>query len=89
MAVLRGAIDILDEDKPFLVLEAEMPTGSKFRSRVREFVELLGPMEYQGLSFDYDGELKLAPLGSFVEGHANVAFIHNSKVQRLTDILHT
>lgn len=89
MAVLRGAIDILDEDKPFLVLEAEMPSRSKFRSRVREFVELLGPMGYQGLSFDYDGELKLAPLGSIVEGHANVAFIHNSKAQRLTNILHT
>ena len=79
MEVLRGAVDILREDKPFLVLEAEMPNHSELRPRVREFAELLGPIGYQGLSFDYDGRLKLAPLGTLVEGHANVAFIHNSK----------
>jgi len=87
MAVLRGAVDILSEDKPFLVLEAEMPNHSEFRPRVREFTELLCPMGYQGLSFDYDGKLKLAPIGSLVEGHANVAFIHNSKAHRLSDIV--
>jgi len=88
MAVLRGAVDILSEDKPFLVLEAEMPNDSELRPRVREFAELLGPMGYQGLSFDYDGKLKLAPVSSFVEGHANVAFIHSSKAHRLTSIVH-
>jgi len=87
MTVLRGASDILSEDRPFLVLEAEMPNYHKFRPRVREFVELLGPLGYQGLSFDYDGRLKLAPLGSLNEGHANVAFIHNSKAHRLTGIV--
>jgi hypothetical protein len=88
MAVLRGAVDILSKDKPFLVLEAEMPNDSELRPRVREFAELLGPMGYQGLSFDYDGKLKLAPVSSFVEGHANVAFIHSSKAHRLTSIVH-
>jgi FkbM family methyltransferase len=88
MAVLHGAVDILREDKPFLVLEAEMPNDSELRPRVREFAALLDPMGYQGLSFDYDGGLKLAPVGSFVEGHANVAFIHNSKAHRLTTIVH-
>jgi FkbM family methyltransferase len=88
MAVLRGAVDILSEDKPLLVLEGEMPNGSEPRPRVIEFAELLGPLGYQGLSFDYDGRLILAPLGSFVEGHANVAFIHDSKAHRLTNILH-
>ena len=87
MAILRGASDILTEDRPFLVLEAEMPNYPELRPRVREFVELLGPLGYQGLSFDYDGRLKLAPLGSLNEGHANVAFIHNSKAHRLTDIV--
>jgi FkbM family methyltransferase len=86
MAVLRGAVDILSDDKPFLVLEAEMPGNSELRPRVREFSELLSPMGYQGLSFDYDGRLKLAPLGSFVECHANVAFIHRSKTKFLTSI---
>lgn len=88
MAVLRGAVDIISEDKPFLVREDEMSGNSELRPRVREFYELLGPMEHQGLSIEYDGRLKLAPLGSFVEGHANVAFIHNSKAHLLTSIFH-
>jgi FkbM family methyltransferase len=86
MEVLRGAIDILCEDKPFLVLEAEMPNHSALRPRVSEFAELLGPLGYQGLSFDYDGRLRLAPLGTLVEGHANVVFIHNSKSYRSTNV---
>jgi FkbM family methyltransferase len=88
MAVLRGAIDLLREDKPLLVLEAEMPSSSKLRPRVREFTEFLDPMGYRGFSFDYDGRLRVAQLGSLIEGHANVAFIHRSKAQRLTNILH-
>ena len=82
MAVLRGALDILHEDKPLLVLEAEMPSGNKFRPRVREFSEFLDPFGYQGFSFDYDGSLRVARLGSVVEGHANVGFIHRSKAQQ-------
>ena len=80
MTVLRGAADLLRDDKPFLVLEAEMPNVSGLRPRVQEFARFLEPLGYQGLSFDYDGELKVVPLGSLVENHANVAFIHNSKV---------
>jgi hypothetical protein len=88
MAVLRGAIDLLREDKPLLVLEAEMPSSSKLRPRVREFTEFLDPMGYRGFSFDYDGRLRVAQLGSLIEGHANVAFIHRSKAQRLTNFIH-
>ena len=87
MLVLRGALNILSEDKPLLLLEAEMPNHAKFRPRVEEFEELLGPMGYRGLSFDYDAKLKLAPLGSLVAGHANVAFIHYSKAHRLTNFI--
>ena len=82
LTVLRGAQNVLREDKPLLVLEAEMPSGSGFRPRVKEFSEFLSPLGYQCLSFDYDGKLKLAPLGSLTEGHANVAFVHNSRAQR-------
>ena len=39
MLVLRGALNILSEDKPLLLLEAEMPNHAKFRPRVREFEE--------------------------------------------------
>jgi FkbM family methyltransferase len=87
MLVLRGALNILSEDKPLLVLEAEMPNHAEFGPRVKEFEELLGPMGYRGLSFDYDAKLKVAPLGSLVAGHANVAFIHHSKAHRLTNLI--
>jgi FkbM family methyltransferase len=86
MTVLRGAQNVLHEDKPLLVLEAELPSQSNSRPRAREFSEFLAPLGYQGLSFDYDGKLKLAPLGSLTEGHANIAFVHNSKAQRLTTL---
>jgi FkbM family methyltransferase len=85
MLVLRGALNVLSEDKPLLVLEAGMPNHAEFRLRVKEFEELLGPMGYRGLSFDYDAKPKLAPLGSLVAGHANVAFMHHSKAHRLTN----
>lgn len=87
MMVLRGALDLLREDKPLLVLEAEMPNGSKWRPRVREFSKFLDPLGYQGFSFDYDGTLRVARLGSMVEGHANVGFIHRSKAERLNHSL--
>jgi hypothetical protein len=85
MLVLRGALNILSEDKPLLLLEAEMPDHAEFLPRVKAFEELIGPMGYRGFSFDYDGKLKLVPLGSLVAGHANVAFIHHSKANRLTN----
>jgi FkbM family methyltransferase len=87
MLVLRGALNILSADKPLLLLEAEMPDHAEFLPRLKAFEGLLGPMGYRGLSFDYDAKLKLAPLGSLVAGHANVAFIHHSKAHRLTDFI--
>ncbi len=72
MAVLRGAVSILKQDKPLLVLEAEMPGGP--RPRVQEFIEFLAPLGYQAFSFDFDGELKIAPFGELGESHANVCF---------------
>jgi FkbM family methyltransferase len=87
MLVLRGALNVLSEDKPLLVLEAGMPDQAEFGPRVKEFEEFLGPMGYRGLSFDYDAKLKLAPLGSLVAGHANVAFIHHSKAHHLTNLI--
>jgi FkbM family methyltransferase len=79
MAVLRGAVDILKEDRPFLVLEVEMPDESHARPRVRELAEFLAPIGYEGLSFEFDGDLKLGPIGHIAVGHANVAFVHSSR----------
>jgi FkbM family methyltransferase len=84
MAILRGARDILIADRPFLVLEAEMPDDNPARPRVREFIEFLSPLGYRPLSFEYDGALKVGPFGSFPVGHANVAFVHTSQNWRST-----
>jgi hypothetical protein len=65
-----------------------MPATLETRPRVREFSDLLVPLGYQGLSFDYEGKLKIGPSGSFVEGHANVAFIHRSKTDFLNSVFH-
>ncbi|HTV26221.1 MAG TPA: FkbM family methyltransferase [Xanthobacteraceae bacterium] len=83
MSVLRGALDVLRKDKPFLVLEAEMPSLQLVRPRIMEFQGLLEPLGYRGLSFDYDGGLNLGPLGSSRAGHANVGFVHSSKMTYL------
>ena len=70
MKVLAGAADILKTDQPLLVLEAEMPAAD--RPRVREFSNLLAPLGYRSLMFDYDGALRT---GDVRPGHANVAFV--------------
>jgi FkbM family methyltransferase len=86
MSILRGAIDILTQDKPFLVLEAEMPDAEPARPRVKEFNDLLAPLGYRCMSFDYDGCLKFRPFGSFRETHANAAFVHSSWADMLTNL---
>jgi FkbM family methyltransferase len=86
MTVLRGALDVLAQDRPLLVLEAEMPCAQKPRPRVREFSEFLAPLGYRGFSFDYDGSLRVGALGSFREGHANVAFVHTSRMGLVSGI---
>jgi FkbM family methyltransferase len=70
MDVLRGAIEVLTNDQPLLVLEAEMP--AKVRPRVRELTKFLSPFGYRPLMFEYDGELKM---GDVQPSHANVAFV--------------
>jgi len=67
MSVLRGAIDILKSHQPVLVLEAEMPSESATCPRVKEFDHFLSPFGYRGASFGFDGELRLAPLGSLLK----------------------
>lgn len=86
MAVLRGATDLLERDQPFLVLEAEMPSSSGLRPRITEFQEFLLPLGYRGWFFEFDGELKLAPLGQLEVGHANVAFVPESRHELLSSL---
>src|SRR6185437_15768693 len=75
MAVLRGAVGVLRSDRPLLVLEGEMPTGSA-RPRLREFVDFLAPFGYQALAFEFDGAFRVGRIEELRVGHANVAFVH-------------
>jgi FkbM family methyltransferase len=86
MSVLRGAVDFLREDRPFLVLEGEMPNESGLRPRVQEFADFLAPLGYRGISFEFDGVLRTAPLGGLPVGHANVAFCHEDRVESLREL---
>ena len=70
MDVLRGAQNILKNDHPLLVLEAEMPRPE--RPRVREFTDFLSPMGYRPRMFEYNGALRV---GDVETSHANVAFV--------------
>jgi FkbM family methyltransferase len=79
MAVLRGSEDVLSVDRPFLVLEAEMPNGEGVRPRIDEFRSFLEPMGYVPLAFEFDGELRLGSVGEIPMGHANIAFFHLSR----------
>jgi hypothetical protein len=85
IAVLRGARNILAEDKPLVVVEAEMPVAAQPHPRVDEYREMLEPLGYRGFSFDYDGELWLGPIGTFCEGHANVGFVHRTRLPLLAN----
>jgi len=79
MSVLRGACDILREDRPLLVLEAEMPVSGQPRPRIQEFSEFLAPFGYRPVAFDFDGTLRIGRLDELDMGHANVAFVHPSR----------
>lgn len=82
MSVLLGAHDILNVDRPLLVLEAEMPVKRQPRPRIRQFLEFLEPLGYQPLAFEYSGEfLQFGPLDRIEMHHANVAFVHPSRVE--------
>jgi hypothetical protein len=59
LAILRGAIDILVQDRPFLVLEGEMPNESLARPREAEFVNFLDPLGYEGFHSNSMATLEL------------------------------
>jgi FkbM family methyltransferase len=82
MSVLIGAGNILNADRPLLVLEAEMPLKGQSRPRVRKFQELLQPFGYQPLAFEYSGAvLQFGPLDRIEMHHANVAFVHPARAE--------
>jgi FkbM family methyltransferase len=81
LEVLKGSVKILAEDKPILVLEAEMPpTEDNDTRRSDEIAEFLSEFGYTGYSFDLiDNNLAIDKLHGFRASHANILFVHKTK----------
>jgi len=76
LSVLRGAADILKNDQPLLVLEADMPSSDGMTSpRAHELAAYLDRYGYRPCNFDFDGQLQLGELDAFPVYHPNVAFV--------------
>lgn len=87
MAVLKGGHQVLSEDAPILVLEADMPSSEgKSSARVYELVTYLETYGYQAFNFDFDGCLRFGPLDSFPVYHANVAFLPIARLSLLDQL---
>jgi len=81
MEVLKGAINVIEQDKPVLVLEAEMPENGE-RVRAREFAAFLNPYSYRAFNFGLQGsDLKIEDLDQSKSDHANVLFVHESMIE--------
>lgn len=84
MAVMKGAHNVLCQDAPILVLEADMPTKEgKSSPRAHELAAYLNAYSYQAFSFDFDGDFQFGPLDSFPVHHANVAFLPTARLKLL------
>ena len=80
IAVLKGARNVLCQDAPVLVLEADMPTDEgKSSPRAHELANYLNAYGYQAFSFDFNGCFQFGPLDSFPVHHANVTFVPRSR----------
>lgn len=86
IAVLKGAHNLLREDAPVLVLEADMPIDGKSSPRARHLANHLNAYNYRAFSFDFDGCFRFGPLDSFPVYHANVAFVPDSRPDLLSRI---
>ena len=84
LPIIDGAKRLLEKDAPLIVLEADMPSEAGESSpRAFELARHLEPLGYAAYDFDYDGALRLAPLGRGRVHHANILFVPT----RRTDLL--
>lgn len=74
-AILRGALALLAADRPALVLETGMPTSGETSRATEDLMTILAPLGYQPFGFEFDGRLRIGPIGSFPVGHANTLFL--------------
>jgi FkbM family methyltransferase len=88
MAVLKGAHRLLSTDAPLLVLEAGMPTDAgQHPKRADELSDHLKGYGYEAFDFDFDGRLRVGPLGHLPVHHANVGFVPLAKRNLLRDFV--
>lgn len=87
MAVLKGADNLLSEDAPVLILEADMPsTEGRVSPRACELAAYLESYGYQAFIFDFDGFFRCGALDSFPVHHANVAFVPRTRPDLLAQM---
>lgn len=82
MEVLNGCIQILTTDKPCLVLEADIPSENEHSTqRAGVIANFLSKFGYEAYAFDMRGsELIIDKLNNLKMSHANVLFVHQSKL---------
>lgn len=79
--VIKGALNIIHEDKPLIVLEAEMPDTKTPTDRSLELVAYMKSLDYLAYNFDLiNNNLKIERLGSFTVNHANILFKHKTQI---------
>jgi FkbM family methyltransferase len=87
LAILKGAHQILCEDAPLIVLEADMPTSEgKSSARAHQLAAYLNDYDYQAFNFDFNGKFRIGALDSFPTHHANIAFIPKTSLGVLSRI---
>lgn len=76
--VLRGAVDVINKDKPIVVLEAEMPAKDGILPRAFELKDFMASLGYTAYNFELsDDNLKLGLYGTLQASHANILFKYN------------
>ena len=82
MEVLKGCTQILTADKPCLVLEADIPSENEQSiQRAGVIANFLSKFGYEAYAFDMRGaNLIIDKLNNLKMSHANVLFVHKSKL---------
>jgi FkbM family methyltransferase len=76
MEVIKGAVEMIKLDKPYIVLEADMPENGRPSKRAYELQEFMKSLNYKACSFDFqDDILHIDELGKFPTYHANILFM--------------
>ncbi|MDO1449794.1 FkbM family methyltransferase [Rhodocytophaga aerolata] len=82
--VIKGAANLLERDRPTLILEADMPSSEGYVSeRACKLAAHLKKYDYKPLIFDFKDKLQIGGFNTFPVFHANILFVHESNFDRL------